>query len=135
MPILRRVPTQKRSRETVDAVFEAAIREQPWRDFFRDFQFHYHFHADEEYAEWLREAGFQIARIALVDKDMVHDGPDGLAGWVRTTWHPYTEPVPEDRREAFIAEIVRRYLANHPLDAAGKSHVRMVRLEVDATRP
>jgi len=27
MPILRRVPTQRRSRETVDAVFEAAIRE------------------------------------------------------------------------------------------------------------
>ena len=117
------------------AIFELAIREEPWRDYFLDFQFHYHFHGDEEYAGWLRDAGFEIARIALVDRDMVHDGPDGLTGWVRTTWHPFTEPVPEDRREVFIAEIVRRYLASHPLDPAGESHVRMVRLEVDATRP
>ncbi len=117
------------------ALFDDIRREKPWSDSFRDFNFHYHFHGPEEYGAWLRQTGFQAARVALVEKDMVHDGPEGLAAWVRTTWHPYIEPLPEDRREAFIHEIVRRYLSTHPLDASGKSHVRMFRLEVDATRP
>jgi hypothetical protein len=30
--------------------------------------------------------------------------------------------------------VVERYLARHPLDSAGRVHVRMVRLEVDAVK-
>jgi hypothetical protein len=27
----------------------------------------------------------------LVEKDMIHDGREALAGWIRTTWLPYTQ--------------------------------------------
>jgi len=30
--------------------------------------------------------------------------------------------------------VVERYVAKHPVDAKGLVHVRMVRLEIDATR-
>jgi trans-aconitate 2-methyltransferase len=66
---------------------------------------------------------------------MRQKGSAGLAGWVRTTWLPYTQRVPEDRRETFIATVVTRYVATHPPDADGLVHVPMVRLEVEADRP
>ena len=61
-------------------------------------------------------------------------GRDRFAAWLRTTWLPYTQRVPEDLREEFIAAITDRYVARHPLDDAGRVHVRMVRLEIDAVK-
>jgi trans-aconitate methyltransferase len=66
---------------------------------------------------------------------MVHATREALAGWIRTTWLPYTEHVPEQARPAFIDEIVDRYLNNNPPDAAGRAHLQMVRLEVEAMKP
>ena len=74
-------------------------------------------------------------RVQLIGKDMVHAGTQGLAGWIRTTWLPYTERVPAERRDAFVAEIIDRYLARRPLDADGNVHLEMVRLEVEAHKP
>lgn len=66
---------------------------------------------------------------------MMHHGKEGLAGWIRTTWMPFTHRVPEGEREQFIGNFVDRYLALVPLDADGLAHVRMVRLEVNALKP
>ena len=106
-----------------------------WRRYFGSFTFRYGFHHPDDYRPWLAEAGLQPIRVELIPKDMVHPGPAGLAGWVRTTWHPYTHVVPESLRQSFIDEVVGRYLAKHPLDAAGNVHLRMARLEVEAIRP
>jgi trans-aconitate methyltransferase len=64
----------------------------------------------------------------------VHPGPAGLTGWLRTTWHPYTQQVPETQREAFLDDLVSAYLAEHPLDEQGRTHVQMIRLEVEAIK-
>lgn len=117
------------------AAVDEMIRGNGWRDHFRGCAFPYGFHGPEEYEAWLNESGLRPTRVELIPKDMVHPGREGLAGWVRTTWLPYTQRVPDDRREAFIRELVDRYLADHPLDDSGKAHVDMVRLEVEATRP
>jgi trans-aconitate methyltransferase len=65
---------------------------------------------------------------------MRQPGREGLAGWVRTTWLPYTERIPRQKREAFVSEVVERYLSDHPADGWGVVRVRMVRLEVEAVR-
>ncbi|HKA06250.1 MAG TPA: methyltransferase domain-containing protein [Gemmataceae bacterium] len=106
----------------------------PWREYFRDFQFGWSFRDDKSADRWLRQAGFVPDRVELVPKDMTHASPAGLAGWFRTTWMPYTHQVPEDRREAFIADVLAEYLTDRPPDAAGRTHVNMVRLEIEATR-
>ena len=111
---------------------ERQIRLLRWAEYFRDFAFPYYFYAPSDYAPWLAAAGFTATRLALVEKDMTHAGRDGLAGWMRTTWMPYTHRVPEARREAFLYECVDDYLREHPLDGEGRSHVRMVRLEAEA---
>ncbi len=110
------------------------IREPEWCGWFGGFPFPYGFHGPEEYRGWLVEAGFEAADASLFPKDMVHDGPEGLAGWVRTTWLPYIERVPDAMRERFIGEIVRRYLDANPPDSEGKTHVGMMRLEVKAKK-
>ena len=92
----------------------------------------YFFYSDRDYLPWLEAAGFQVKRVELVPKNMTHRGSEGLAGWIRTTWMPFTECVPEGEREDFIADFVARYLEQIPLDDGGLARVRMVRLEVDA---
>ncbi len=70
----------------------------------------------------------------LVAKDMMHDGPGGLAGWIRTTWLPYTQRMSEELRERFTNDFVSRYLDINPPDKSGRTHVEMARLEVEALK-
>lgn len=111
------------------------LRTQPrWREAFSDFGMPYGFHGPDEYRGWLAAAGLQAGRVELLHKDMVQDGVEGLAGWVRTTWLPYLERLDEADRPDFVDALVDTYLAAHPLDEQGRAHVAMVRLEVAATR-
>ncbi|MGZ4948788.1 MAG: SAM-dependent methyltransferase, partial [Halobacteriota archaeon] len=87
----------------------------------------------QEYRALLLDAGLTPQRVELVPKDMVHDGIEGLTGWFRTTWLPDVERVPEALQDEFAADVVQRYVENNPLDADGRTHVRMMQLEVEAT--
>ncbi len=102
--------------------------------YFRNMPRPYFFYAPADYEKWLPKSGFQIRRLQLVPKDAAYAGAEGFAAWLRTTWLPYFQRVPEPARDAFIAAVTARYLAAHPPDARGKVHVRMVRLEIDAVK-
>lgn len=114
----------------------AKVTQQPrWRRYYEGFTPPYHFYGPEEYEAWLADNGFRPRRVELVPKDMQHRGEDGLKGWLRTTWFPYTDRLPAELRDAFLAELVEVYTAAHPMDALGNTHVEMVRLEVEAYAP
>ncbi len=115
------------------AAIDRLIQGPRWGPYFTTFVFPYFFYSDAQYAHWLKEAGLSPQRLELVEKDMTHQGAEGLAGWLRTTWMPYTDCIPEELREAFISDVVQDYLSVHPLDALGQSHVKMIRLEVEAS--
>jgi trans-aconitate 2-methyltransferase len=117
------------------ALIGLQIRRPRWARYFEGFGVPYGFYGIEEYSAWLGAAGLQPLRVVLISKDMVHAGRAGLAGWVRTTKLPYTQRLPEALRDDFINELLDTYLAHFPLDAEGRSHVGMVRLEVEALRP
>jgi trans-aconitate 2-methyltransferase len=119
----------------VVAVMDELTAQPEWREHFDGFAFPYGFHEPVAYRAWLEEAGLDPRRVELLPKDMVQEGAEGLAGWIRTTWLPYLERVPLHRREALIAAAASRYAEAHPPDAAGRLHVAMVRLEVEAVRP
>ena len=116
------------------AALERLISSPVWSVYFTGFEFPYHFYSPDHYADWLPAANLVAVRCELVEKDMVHDGPEGLAGWIRTTWMPYTQRVPEDLREKFISDLISEYLRDHPADSSGHTHVQMMRLEVEATK-
>ena len=115
-------------------VFEQVGRQPRWNQYFHRFTNPYHFHSPEKYQVRLTEAEFRANRCELVPKDMTHTGVAGLAAWIRTTWMPFTQQVPPEQESHFIEAIVTTYLDVHPLDGAGCSHVRMVRLEVEAVK-
>ena len=129
------------------------MRLKRWRDFFRTMPTPYFFYSPEDYEKWLPKSGFKINSIRLAPKDATYAGADGFAAWLRTTWIPYVQRVPEkvgrassrslsgrmpdpliNLREEFIAAVTRRYVAKHPPDADGSVRVRMVRLEIDAVK-
>jgi trans-aconitate 2-methyltransferase len=103
-----------------------------WRPYFAGFTPPYHFYGPQEYEDWLPECGFGPVRVELVPKDMQHQGEEGFMGWLRTTWFPYTDLLPAELRDAFLAELVETYTAAYPLDSQGIIHVKMIRLEVEA---
>jgi trans-aconitate 2-methyltransferase len=61
-------------------------------------------------------------------------GKEGMKGWIKSVWLPFTERVPAQLRDSFMDETVERYLAAYPMDEAGIVHVKMIRLEVQATK-
>ncbi len=116
------------------ALMDRLILSAHWASYFTNFDFRYGFYGPDEYTPWLCDAGLTPRRVELIAKDMIHEGKAGLAGWIRTTWLPYTQRVPEDECEPFISEMVEAYVAQHPLDGQGRVHVKMARLEVEATK-
>lgn len=114
---------------------EELSREAPWNSWLAGIPCPWFFYGPEEYRGWLEQAGLEARRVELIPKQMRQPGPEGLAGWLRTTWLPYTEAVPPERREELVARIVQRYLGDHPPDKEGTVRVQMVRLEVEAFRP
>jgi trans-aconitate methyltransferase len=118
----------------VEAMGKRMMSDQ-WNKYFHDISISYSFYGPEEYEEWLAEAGLTPLRVELVYKDMVHQGRDGIAAWIRTTWLPFTQKIPDDLRETFIYEIVDTYMESHPIDDKGLVHVEAIRLEVEAENP
>jgi trans-aconitate 2-methyltransferase len=110
------------------------MRLQRWREYFRKMPMPYFFYAPGDYEKWLPKFGFKINAIKLAPKDATYSGAESFATWLRTTWLPFIQRVPENLREDFIAAVTRRYVAKHPPDAQGNVHVRMVRLEIGAEK-
>ena len=111
------------------------VRSQPdWNPFFQEFEFPYGFYGAGEYCQWLCETGLSCNRVELIPKDLVHQDRAAFEGWLRTTWLPYTQRIPPERRQEFLNEVVESYLASHPASPDGTIEVHMVRLEVETKK-
>jgi trans-aconitate methyltransferase len=124
----------KGNAQDVFVALRPEMRLKRWRNSFKKMPTPYFFYAPDDYKKWLPKFDFKIQKIKLAPKDATYEGANGFATWLRTTWIPYVQRVPENLREEFIAAVTQRYVAKHPPDAAGKIHVKMVRLEIDAIK-
>lgn len=121
------------AREIFDIIQEVKKRSE-WRNHFQAFTFPYHFYGRNEYVEFVLKSGFDLIRAEMIPKDMQHRGKEGLKGWLRTTLFPYTECLPSELRNAFLDALLEDYIATHPIDSQGNTHVEMVRLEIEAQK-
>jgi trans-aconitate methyltransferase len=118
----------------VMAALKRIILREEWRKYFDGFSFSYGFYGSDEYRMWLHEAGLDAKRVELIHKDAAYQGRSGFESWIRTTWLPYTQQVPEEKRELFISQLADDYLRQYPVDENGMVHVKMIRLEVEASK-
>jgi trans-aconitate 2-methyltransferase len=125
----------KGNAQDILSIIDELSNVEPWKKYFSNMTFPYGFYNPQEYRQFLAAANLKAVRVELFCRDMKHQGKDGLAGWVRTTWLPFTDRLPETLKPKFVESIVNRYLALHPADDAGVVHVGMMRLEVEATKP
>jgi trans-aconitate methyltransferase len=125
----------KGNAKDVLCIIKELTRVEPWKAYFHKMSFPYGFYSPEEYRTFLREAGLVAERVELFPRDMKHEGSEGLAAWVRTTWLPFTDRLPIELKSKFVQEMVDNYLKGHPADEAGVVHVSMMRLEVEAHKP
>ncbi|MEW6607775.1 MAG: methyltransferase domain-containing protein [bacterium] len=115
-------------------VSEAIVNSKKWCGYFSDFAFPWNFYGTDEYNIWLKDVGLKAKRVELIPKDMLHKGKKGLVAWIRTTWLPYIQRLPEELRNEFIGEIVDKYIKDYPPDNEGLIHLQMMRLEVEAEK-
>lgn len=113
-------------------IVDFMLEDEKWSSYFRDFVFPYGFYGPEEYGKWLKDAGFSIQRLELISKDMALEGEKGLFASIASTWHPYTQQVPQELKEDFIKELVALFVKSYPPDNKGYVHVQMKRLEIEA---
>ncbi len=125
----------KGNAKAVLEIFEGLMALTQWRQYFHSFSFPYAFLGTQEYLELLQWAELQPLRVEMFPRDLTFPSAEGMAaGWVRTTWLPFTERVPAELRQSFIEEIVNRYIEKYGVDAEGRIHLDMVRLEVEAKK-
>lgn len=122
------------AKAVLDIIYELE-RLEPWKRYLQGMPFPYGFYDPQEYQAFLAEAELAADRVELFPKDMKHQGAEGLAGWIRTTWLPFTDRLPAELKTKFVQEIVDRYINRHPADQAGIVHVEMMRIEVQAHKP
>ena len=108
--------------------------EKKWHLYFNGFNFPFYFPGTNEYEKLLDDYGFKLKRIELIPKIMAHAGITALQGWIRTTWLPYTERVPDEEREVFIEIVSKKYIESCSANSKGTINVQMVRLEVEAEK-
>jgi trans-aconitate methyltransferase len=121
------------AQDVIDCVHDV-IGSDAWKSYFHSFSFPYYFYTPEDYEPWLREAGLECLRNELIPKEMTQNGKHGFAGWFRTTWLPYTNRIPENRKDVFVDTVVSVYIKRFPIKDDGLVRARMVRLEVEAVR-
>lgn len=115
-------------------VINKMIIHPKWQSYFNDFKFPYYFFSVEEYNGFISQTKFSDVTVDLVEKDMQHKGREGLIGWIRTTWLPYTQEVPEEQREEFINNLCIEFVKYFPADNKGFYHAKAKRLIVEARK-
>jgi len=107
------------------------IRKKPWKKYFKGFLFPWGFYGAGQYRVWLKKAGFKTKSVKIVTKIMKQD-IEGMKGWLRTTWLPYTQRLPENLRNRFLKEMLENFMKRYKPDPKGKLTLIMKRLEVKA---
>jgi trans-aconitate 2-methyltransferase len=130
-----RILFQMGGKGNLDEMFEiisSTLRNEKWNEYFEGFEFPYYFYSDSEYKIFLQNTEFKIDKVELIPRIMSHENTQELAGWIRTTWHPFLNRIPQNMRIDFVNDIVNDFLKTYPVDSNGMTNIKMVRLQVQA---
>jgi ubiquinone/menaquinone biosynthesis C-methylase UbiE len=119
----------------MNMIVDDMIKKREWSKYFKNFVPPYHFHSAAGYRKFLKTAGLKPVKIVLMPKMAKHDAGSGLAGWMRTTWFPYTNKIPLKLRDKFISQAVDSFIKSTRQCRKKEIDMKMIRLQVEAVKP
>lgn len=112
---------------------EKTVSSQKWKSSFADFSAAWRFYQPDEYTKLLLDAQLTPVRVEVVTKHEHFPSRAAFQGFLKQ-WFPYLRPLAPEQKEAFLTELVDRYLQILPVNEEGKVSFIVDRLEVDATK-
>jgi trans-aconitate 2-methyltransferase len=107
--LLRFVPNGPR--KCLEEVIEEVRRRPRWAEHFVGFETPYVHYLPEEYRALAEQAGLAVTRLQVDDKAWDFGSRDGFMGFSRATLVNWTDRLPEQDCDAFIAEVLDAYQA------------------------
>lgn len=113
-------------------VVDRLILMPEWQVHFKDFENPRAFYTKEQYQTLLAKSNFKIERLENVGIPYFFTGEEELQQFVKG-WLPHLNRIPEEKRQEFLHQITRHYLATHGL-VEGKILLTFNVLEIEAIR-
>ncbi|MBT6120809.1 methyltransferase domain-containing protein [bacterium] len=120
--------------DTFQPIIDSLTAKEAWASYFKEYQEKWHFYDDKTYIDWVVDTGFKPISVKLVPTIMTYKERAGLSGWIRTTWHPYLDYLPEHKKHRFIQLVVDDVVNQVGVNSNGNLIIPMMRLEVIAVK-
>lgn len=97
------------ARRSLEDVIEETRRAAEWSSWFGDFRAPYVHFTPDEYRDLAGRAGFVVRRLAVEPKAWDFRSRQAFVEFARVTFVEWTRWLPDERRDAFIADVLDRY--------------------------
>jgi trans-aconitate 2-methyltransferase len=109
--LLQMVPQGERT-SIEDVIEETASTSTHWAPSFRQHRAPYVHFLPDRYRAMAERAGFRVERLDVIDGAWDFGSREAFAHWAHATFIDWSGALPEDRRDAFIADVLDRYGSN-----------------------
>jgi trans-aconitate methyltransferase len=106
-----------------------------WVSFFAGYTRPFVHFTPEEYRALAEAAGLKVLRVEREDHAWDFGGREAFAAFIRGTFGVWTRRVPEDQREAYIADVLDRYRAVAAPGPGEEHTMKFYQLEAELTAP
>lgn len=114
------------------AACEKVIQASPWRTCFANFKLDFAPHDADEYRALLEQSGFVVNEVGMIERDVVYPDRRSFVAFWRNVAHPYIARLAPEQREAFLDQIVGRYIERNEKNPNGEIFAKAKRLLVIA---
>lgn len=116
-----------------DGTLAQLIAEPKWAKQFEGFDSGWYFYFPKDYKPLLKQAGFTPVRVEITRLEETYPSKEAFKKCI-SYWLPHLRQLSDSNKEAFLNDLVDKYVEKHPLDAEGKLHYIVDRIEVDADK-
>ena len=113
---------------------DEVLEDASWKPHFKEFSSGWNFFSKEQYAAFLDEAHLVTTRLEMTRLEEIYPTVEEFKTSI-SFWLPHLRILPENQRQAFLNNLMAKYIAHVPLDDEGRLHYFVERLEVEAVKP
>ncbi len=119
--------------DAMEQALDQMLSSEKWKGYFTDFSAPWKFYQADEYRDLLMETHFIPVRLDTYTKHEKFPSRAVFQEFLKQ-WFPYLRPLTADLKEAFLTELLDRYLQILPVDENGQVSFIVTRLEVEASK-